>query len=203
MRQCGSPAGPPTPYGEGHCKAHGHEGQAILLYRKVHRKTHALKDRKHSFFNGMVMLAAAGAAAILLETLFLPAIQIFGSSMEPTLHEGDLVVAMRYVEPGRGDIIAFYSGEKILVKRVVGLPGEQVYIDGEGRVSIDGVPLEEPYLEVAALGGCDISLPCQVPEGTVFVMGDNRGSSLDSRSASVGCVGGSQIIGKVILRLGG
>ncbi|NBI93069.1 signal peptidase I [Lachnospiraceae bacterium] len=155
------------------------------------------------FLNGMVMLAAAMAAAVLLETLFLPVLQIIGSSMEPALHEGDFVVAIRYTMPKRGDIVAFYSGDKILVKRVIALPGEQINIDRDGKVSIDGELLEEPYLQGAAFGMCDIKLPCQVMEGTIFVMGDNRGISVDSRSASVGCVREGQLIGKVIFRFGG
>jgi len=100
----------------------------------------------------------------------LPVIQIFGSSMEPTLHEGDLVVAMRYVEPGRGDIIAFYSGEKILVKRVIGLSEEWVDINPDGDVYINGVLLQEPYLAEKAFGECSIKLHCQVPKGKVFVI---------------------------------
>lgn len=150
--------------------------------------------------NSVGMLASIIAAAILLETLFLPVLQIFGSSMEPTLHEGDFVVAMRYMTPKRGDIVAFYNNNKILVKRVIALPGEQVNLDEDGRVYIDGKRLDEPYLEKEALGGCDIELPCRVPEGTVFVMGDNRGISADSRNSAVGCIPEGQLIGKLVFR---
>ena len=154
-----------------------------------------------ALLNSAGMLAVITAAAILLETMFLPVLQIFGSSMEPVLHEGDFVVVVRYAAPKRGDIMAFYSGGKILVKRVIGLPGEKVDMDADGRVYIDGEQLDEPYLEKAASGGCDIDLPCQVPEGSVFVMGDNRGVSADSRNLAIGCIPEEQMIGKLIFRV--
>ena len=100
--------------------------------------------KAHAFLNGMIMLAAATAAVILLETLLLPVLQIFGSSMAPALQEGEFVVVMRHAAPKRGDIIAFYSGDKILVKRVIGLPGDQMELDQWGRVYIEGGRLDEP-----------------------------------------------------------
>lgn len=160
-----------------------------------------LRRRIPGLLNSIGVLAAVTAAIILLETLFLPVLQIFGSSMMPALYEGDFVAAMRYVTPGRGDIVAFYSNDRILVKRVIALPGEQVDIDMDGKVYIDGVWLEEPYINKLSYGGCDISFPIQVPAGTVFVMGDNRGISVDSRSSAVGCVEEGQLIGKVIFRI--
>ncbi len=159
------------------------------------------ENARHPFLNGMIILAAATATVILLETLLLPVLQIFGSSMVPTVYDGEFVVAMRHVVPKRGDIIAFYSGDKILVKRVIGLPGEQISMDKWGRVYIDGELLDEPYLEKTAVGGCDIGFPCRVPEEAVFVMGDNREVSMDSRNSAVGCVQRGQFIGKLIFRI--
>lgn len=101
----------------------------------------------------------------------------------------------------RGDIIAFYYNNKILVKRVIGMPGEWVDMDENGNVTIDGEPLEEPYLTEKSLGECDIELPYQVPEGRYFVMGDHRSVSSDSRSSQVGCVSEEQIVGKLLFRL--
>ena len=141
------------------------------------------------------------AAVVLISNLLLPILHIYGSSMSPTLTNGDIVAAMRYGSYERGDIVAFYYNEQILVKRIIGLPGEMVDIDADGNVSIDGEPLDEPYLDEKALGECDIELPYQVPEGRYFVMGDNRGVSSDSRSSQVGCIAEEQVIGKLIFRL--
>ena len=141
------------------------------------------------------------AAVVLISNLLLPILHIYGSSMSPTLTNGDIVAAMRYGSYERGDIVAFYYNEQILVKRIIGLPGEMVDIDADGNVSIDGEPLDEPYLTEKSLGECDIELPYQVPEGRYFVMGDNRGVSSDSRSSQVGCIAEEQVIGKLIFRL--
>ena len=141
------------------------------------------------------------AAVVLISNLLLPILRIYGSSMSPTLVNGNIVTALRGGSYGRGDIVAFYYNDKILVKRIVGLPGEVIDIDEEGSVSVDGEPLDEPYLDEKALGDCDIELPYQVPEGRYFVMGDNRSVSSDSRSSQVGCVAEEQVIGKLIFRL--
>ena len=141
------------------------------------------------------------AAVVLISNLLLPILHIYGSSMSPTLTNGDIVAAMRYGSYERGDIVAFYYNEQILVKRIIGLPGEMVDIDADGNVSIDGEPLDEPYLTEKSLGECDIELPYQVPEGRYFVMGDNRGVSSDSRSSQVGCIAEERIIGEVIFTL--
>ena len=141
------------------------------------------------------------AAAVLISHLLLPILRIYGSSMSPTLVNGNIVTALRGGSYERGDIVAFYYNDKILVKRIVGLPGEVIDIDEDGSVSVDGEPLDEPYLDEKALGECDIELPYQVPEGRYFVMGDNRSVSSDSRSSQVGCVAEEQVIGKLIFRL--
>ena len=141
------------------------------------------------------------AAVVLISNLLLPILRIYGSSMSPTLVNGNIVTALRGGSYERGDIVAFYYNDKILVKRIVGLPGEVIDIDEEGNVSVDGEPLDEPYLDEKALGECDIELPYQVPEGRYVVMGDNRSVSSDSRSSQVGCVAEEQVIGKLIFRL--
>ena len=158
-------------------------------------------SRIEFLLNRISMLAAVTATAILLETLLLPVIQIFGSSMTPALYEGNFVVAVRYAMPKRGDIVAFYSNDRVLVKRVIALEGEQVDIDREGMVYIDGSLLEESDVEKLSYGGCDIRIPYQVPEGSLFVLCDHRGISVDSRSSAVGCVEEGPLIGKVIFRI--
>ena len=146
-------------------------------------------------------LIVVAAVAVLISNLLLPILRIYGSSMTPALTDGDIVAAVRSGSYERGDVIAFYYNNKILVQRVVGLPGEWVDIDADGNVSINGEPLDEPYLEEKAPGECDIELPYQVSDGRYFVMGDHRSVSSDSRSSEVGCVPEEQIIGKLIFRL--
>ena len=146
-------------------------------------------------------LITVAAAAVLVATLFLPVLRIYGSSMTPTMADGDIVVSVKGGSFTRGDIIAFWFNNKILVKRVIANPGEWVDIDAEGNISINGEPLDEPYLTEKALGECDIELPYQVPDGRLVVMGDHRSTSSDSRSSAVGCVAEEQIVGKLVFRV--
>lgn len=146
-------------------------------------------------------LLAVAAMAILVATLWLPVLQIYGSSMTPTLSEGQLVVAMKSKNFEQGDIIAFYYNNKILVKRVIAGPGTWVDIDEDGIVYVNSEVLDEPYLVEQAYGQCDIKLPYQVPDGQYFVMGDHRSTSVDSRSTTVGCVATDDVVGKLLLRI--
>lgn len=146
-------------------------------------------------------LVVVAAVAILVATLWLPVLQIYGSSMSPTLEAGDVVVSIKGTDFRQGDVLAFYYNNKILVKRLIALPGSWVDIDAEGNVTVDGMPLEEPYLTEKALGETNIELPYQVPDGRYFVMGDHRSTSVDSRNTTVGCVSEEQIVGKIIFRV--
>lgn len=147
------------------------------------------------------ILLTVAAAAVLVATLLLPVLRIYGSSMTPSLYEGDIVVSLKTTDFGRGDIISFYYNNKILVKRVIAFEGEWVNIDEEGNVYVDGQQLDEPYIDEKALGECDIKLPYQVPDGRLFVMGDHRATSADSRSTTVGCVMEEQIVGRIVYRV--
>ena len=146
-------------------------------------------------------LITVAAVAVLVATLWLPVLQIYGSSMTPTLQDGEIVFSIKTTEMEQGDIIAFYYNNKILVKRVIAGPGDWVDIAEDGAVSVNGVLLEEPYLKEKAFGDADIELPYQVPDGRIFVMGDHRATSVDSRHVAVGCVAEEQIVGKIIFRV--
>ena len=160
------------------------------------------KSRYRSVLRSTVYtLITVAAVAILVATLWLPVFQIYGNSMAPTLRDGEIIFSVKTSELEPGDIISFYYNNKILVKRVIARPGDWVDIDEAGNVLLNGVPLEEPYLEEKALGDCDIPLPYQVPDGKYFVMGDHRSISVDSRSTAVGCVAQEQIVGKILFRV--
>lgn len=146
-------------------------------------------------------LITVAAAAVLVATLLLPVLRIYGTSMTPTLNNGQIVVSVKTGELEPGDVVAFYYNNKILIKRVICGSGDWVDIQQDGTVLVNGQVLDEPYLTEKALGTCDIELPYQVPDGRVFVMGDHRETSVDSRSTSVGCVAQEQIVGRIFFRV--
>lgn len=147
------------------------------------------------------VLTMVAAVAALIATLVLPVLQIEGTSMEPTLKSGDIVLLTKTTSFGRGDICGFAWNNKILIKRVIGIPGDWIEIDTDGTVYRNGEKLDEPYAQQISFGECDLEFPYQVPPEQYFVLGDMRESSIDSRNTLVGCVETDQIIGKIFFRI--
>ena len=156
-----------------------------IRYRRVLRST-------------VFTLVVVAAAAILVATLWMPVLQIYGASMTPTLTDGDIVISRKVRDLKQGDIVAFYYNNRILVKRYIASAGDWLDIDEDGNVYVNGELLNEPYVYEKALGECNIELPYQVPENRIFVLGDHRSVSIDSRSTAVGCVAEDQIVGELV-----
>lgn len=160
------------------------------------------KSRYRSVLRSTVYtLITVAAVAVLVATLWLPVLRIYGNSMTPTLQDGEIIFSFKTSDFEPGDIVAFYYNNKILVKRVICGPGDWVDIEEDGTVYVNDVQLNEPYLVEKALGDCNIELPYQIPDGRYFVMGDHRSTSVDSRNTAVGCVSQEQVVGKIEFRV--
>ena len=169
---------------------------------ETERKRYRWKKAYFRALRGTVsVLTYMAAVAALIATLVLPVIQIEGTSMEPTLVSGDIVLLTKTTAFGRGDICSFAWNNKILIKRVVGIPGDWIEIDTDGTVYLNGEKLDEPYAQQLAVGECDLEFPYQVPQEQYFVLGDMRESSIDSRNTLIGCVEKDQIVGRVFFRI--
>lgn len=165
-------------------------------------KREKYKRRYRSVLRSTVYtLISVAAVAVLVATLWLPVLQIYGSSMTPTLQSGEIILSVKTSELEPGDIVAFYYNNKILVKRFICGAGDWINIDADGTVYVNGVRLDEPYLVEKALGDCNIEFPYQVPDNRIFCMGDHRSTSVDSRNTAVGCVSDEQIVGKIVFRI--
>ena len=170
-----------------------------LLEKELKRERYKRRFRRRlkSTFNEIIVVAAVAA---LIATLFLPVLQIAGTSMEPSLKDGNIVVLAKTDKLKTGDLCAFYYSNKILIKRIIGVPGDYIWISKDGTVYLNDQELEEPYVSEKALGECDIDFPYQIPENYYFMMGDHRKTSIDSRSSVIGCIAEDQILGKILCK---
>lgn len=159
------------------------------------------KEYKRTIRSIIYIMLVVAAVSFLLVTVFFPVLRVTGSSMEPTLETGEIIVARKNSGFKPGDLVAFYYNNKVLLKRVIGTPGDMIEMDEEGNVYVNGEMLDEPYVYEKAVGDCDIEFPYQVPESRIFVMGDHRSTSVDSRSKDVGCIPDERIIGKILIRI--
>lgn len=178
----------------------------VSLPTKKQVETERKRYRRQKAYNkalrGTVyVLTIVAAVAVLIATLVLPVLQIEGTSMEPTLSNGDVVLLAKTTRFERGDLCAFTWNNKLLIKRVIGLPGDWIEIDTDGTIYLNGEKLEEPYVQQMDLGECDLEFPFQVPQEQYFVVGDMRKSSIDSRNSLIGCISKDQIVGKVFFRV--
>ncbi|MBR3597779.1 MAG: signal peptidase I [Clostridia bacterium] len=157
------------------------------------------KRRYMNVFKSTVYtLVVVAAFAVLVATLWMPVLQIYGSSMTPTIEEGQIVVSVKSKNFEQGDLVAFYIGNKLLVKRIIATPSDYVLVDENGTVFVNGEELDEPYVSEKAFGECDIEYPYQVPDSKYFLMGDHRKTSIDSRTSAVGCISDEEIVGKIL-----
>ena len=160
-----------------------------------------IKEYRRMLSNTVSSLIVVAAVAVLISMLFLPVLRVTGTSMAPTFMNDELVICNKRGNFKSGDVVAFYFNNKILLKRVIGTAGDVIEIKEDGTDYLNGEVLDEPYVNEKALGECDIKLPYQVPDNRIFVMGDNRSVSVDSRSTTVGCIADEYVIGRVIFRL--
>ncbi len=174
---------------------------SVEALQKELKRINNRKEYRNVMRNTLFVVIVVAALAVLVSSFFVTVLKVTGDSMTPTVNTGEIVIAENSASFNPGDLIAFYYNNKVLVKRVLGSPGDWINIDDEGNVYVNGVIIDEPYVTEKSLEPTDIEFPYQVPENRYFVLGDHRGASIDSRSSVVGCVTREQLIGKIILRV--
>lgn len=180
------------------------EGKVVPMKQEIeeeHNKINQRKEFRSTTKHIVSVLIVVAAISVLISTMFFPILKVSGVSMEPTLENGQIIVLEKSGNFETGDLIGFYYQNKILLKRVIGQAGDYIDMDASGNVYVNNVKIDEPYIKELALGDCEISFPYQVPDGKIFVLGDNRKKSVDSRSNLIGCISEEQIVGRVMFRI--
>lgn len=168
---------------------------------KEKKRLEYITQYKRTFFSTVYVLIVVAAIAVLLATLLFPVLRVNGDSMEPTLNNNDIILLVKTNHYETGELCSFNWQNKLLIKRIIGEPGDVIDIDKHGVVTVNGEKIDEPYVDELALGECDLTFPYQVPENRYFVLGDHRNASIDSRSSTIGCVEKKQMVGKVFFRV--
>ena len=179
-------------------------GQAIptlLQVKEERKKLDRRADRRHGFWAFLFSFLLTLVGGVMIMLLFLPVLEVSGSSMEPTLRDGDILILLRPGTIGYGEMCGMYAKGRLILKRIIGMPGDVVRMDEQGNVYVNDVELQEPYVSQKTLGNCDLTFPYTVPENSLFVLGDHRETSIDSRSDLIGCVGMDQVMGQVVARI--
>ncbi len=179
-------------------------GQAIPTLTQVEgerRKLDLRAHRRSAFFTFLLSFTVTVISGVMLLLLFLPVLEVSGSSMEPTLQDGDILVLHKPGAVQTGEMCGMYAQGRLILKRIIGLPGDVVNMDDRGNVYVNGTQLQEPYVSKKAVGTCDLAFPFTVPENSLFVMGDHRETSIDSRSSLIGCIQSDQVMGQVVARI--
>lgn len=179
-------------------------GQAIptlLQVKEERKKLDRLADRRHGFWAFLFSFLLTLVGGVMIMLLFLPVLEVSGSSMEPTLQDGDILVLYKPHVIRTGEMCGMYARDRLILKRVIALQGDVVDMDDAGNVFVNGVALQEPYISQKAMGTCDLSFPFTVPENSIFVMGDHRETSIDSRCSLIGCIKNDQVMGQVVARI--
>lgn len=179
-------------------------GQAIPTLTQVKeelRKLTVRSRRRRVYMTFLLSFSITFTGGLLILLLFLPVLEVSGSSMEPTLQDGDILVLCKSGAIEAGEMCGMYAQGRLILKRVIGLPGDVVNMDENGAVYLNGLPLKEPYISRQAVGTCDMAFPFTVPDDSLFVMGDHRETSIDSRSSLIGCVRVNEVMGQVVARI--